>query len=75
MPKATIHKHGKALLQEDKIWVAKNRLVATPAFDLPFAEQGQQSKFRCSVPLRANAGHDCRPLSGGENVCHHIPQS
>jgi hypothetical protein len=33
MPKATIHKHGEAVLGKNEVWLPWQRTVPAPAFD------------------------------------------
>jgi hypothetical protein len=57
VPEATIHEHGKPLLAENKIGLAGQRLLPTPARDAVGAENGGEFEFRVFVAVRTNRRH------------------
>ncbi len=68
--KAAVHENGDALLAEDKVGPAEDRLVTTPVGDALGAKQSCERKFRGLVSTAADAGHDFGTPRLGENVRH-----
>src|SRR5208282_2657558 len=60
VPKATIHKHGEAVLGKSKIWLTYQGKMPSPASAPMRPENGRQLQFRVFVTLRPDRSHDLR---------------
>lgn len=70
MPEAAVHEYREALLAENEIGVARQRLLPPPARDAMRAENGGELQFRVFVAVRANRRHHLRPLFLAEYIRH-----
>lgn len=70
MPETTIHENSEPELAESKIWFARQRLLATPAFDVVGAEDRRELEFRVFVAVRVNRRHDLRAFLFAEHIRH-----
>lgn len=70
VPETTVDKHRQPLRAENKIRLAKERLVAPPAGDPVRPEDRNHPQLRGLVPFPTNVRHHLRTLRLGENVRH-----
>jgi hypothetical protein len=71
VPETAIHKNGKALLWESKIWRAGKFQVTAPAgYPVP-AEQFRQGQFGGLIAACSNSGHDFGTFGPAENIFSH----
>jgi hypothetical protein len=57
VPKAAVHKNGGPAFWKDKIRVAKEWEIPTPAANFVFSENRGKFDFRGFVPLGLDCGH------------------
>jgi hypothetical protein len=55
MPETAVHKNSNAFLPENKIWLAKDFLMSSPAGDFVPSENKHESQLRFLVPMRFDA--------------------
>jgi len=70
MPETSIDEHGNLCGAKSEIGFPRKPLMATPATDFVFAQQGDQTQLGLLVADAANARHDGRPFCGREDVRH-----
>lgn len=70
VPKTAVYENGNLLLEENKIWVAFDIVVATPAGDSIFLEDLNELELRRFVILGADFTHDLTAFFFCEYVGH-----
>lgn len=75
VPKAAIDENRRSARWEDKVWLAGQVRVPSPAGDLRRAEQARECFLRGGVSFGANARHVVRALRSGEPIGHRLQLS
>ena len=75
MPEAAVHEHRKTVLAENKIGIAEQADVTTPAGDTVSAKQRDHGKLSGFVAAPAHTRHNFRPFRFRENVGHQVAVS
>lgn len=70
VPETSVHEYGQLGFWKNKIRLAENRTMATPAGDVIRSKNFRQRDFRGLVAASANLRHHHSALGFGENVSH-----